>query len=76
MHPSRFSYLAYNNAQPRKIVKAERDNRGCYYELECGHKSSSAPHFSLAKLGDTRRCAKCGEAFVKSSPRYASEFAQ
>jgi len=59
---------------PRKIVAAHRDASGCYYKLECGHDSTSAPHFSLAKVGEIRRCAKCGESFVKESPIYAKEF--
>jgi hypothetical protein len=74
MHPVRLDYLAYNNAQERKIIEREKCERGHWtFKLECGHESCGVGHFDY-RHETTRRCFECGVEYVKTAPQWAHEF--
>lgn len=75
MHPDRLSYLAYNNRIKRNITSCVRNNIGHWdIVMECGHTGGCIGHMdaSMAKQWD---CRECSIENVKTSPRWAKEFA-
>ena len=73
MHPSRLAMLASRHAQRRAVVRSSGDSGGNHYTLECGHRFSTPPHFALTPK-EPKPCTDCGREYVRTSPRYQSEF--
>jgi hypothetical protein len=71
MHPSRFSFLAYNNKQTRKIVSKTFTSEGWNLLLECEHYGGCVAHMVP---GVDWKCYPCGEEYIRSAPQYAKEF--
>jgi hypothetical protein len=74
MTPERFNMLSYRLAPLRQIasVLAQR-NGGHLYVLQCGHHTTSAPHFAASKVGSETACAQCGREAVAQHPVYGKE---
>lgn len=73
MHPSRLSFLAVKHEQQRAVISLDVRPDETRVALECGHTVTIAPHFD-ARHRSSYGCCACGENFVRTSPKYASEF--
>lgn len=75
MHPARLSYLAIQNAPRRTVVAKDVRTDSTVVTLECGHTTTFVPHCDPRSVTDAD-CRDCGEQYVRTSPRYAKEFAE
>jgi hypothetical protein len=63
----------------RTVIKAEHEMpnpttiSATLTTLDCGHISRGAPHFSLAKVGDKRRCFYCENPNHVLTKKYEEE---
>lgn len=73
MNASRLNMLARRHAMTRFVVAYALRPDGTTLTLSCGHKGECAPHFDTLSI-KTWECSRCGEAEVRNSPHYASEF--